>query len=172
MIRPFLIAVALVAIALTNVCNCHAQSADHVLTLRQYAEAGGLNDAPDGPIHKLKGNAAFSLTFPRFDVYSPAGDLIYHTTDLNEIRHFLDRFPRSARNLHTISGTESWSSIASKYHLDNPSTPASSVRGRYTFLSLITEECNACSMERGVLDEMTSRLASQGVHQEVLVLSP
>jgi hypothetical protein len=132
-------------------------------------DAGGINDTPKG---KAKIKTGFSLTFPRFNVYSLTGDLVYHTDNIDQIRRFLKHFPQSAKHLYPILGTDSWSSIASKYHLSDSSYSQPLVNGHYIFLSLLLVDCEECSVEQELLEGMNNRLASQDVHQEVLVLSP
>jgi len=141
------------------------------ISVRQFMDAGGLNDNPKDMPSQAKIKANFTRTFPRFDVYSPTGDLVYHTNDLDQIGRFLKHFPRNARHLHPISGTDSWSSIASKYHLSDSLGSQLLANGHYTFLSLLLVDCEGCSIERELLEKMTNRLVSQDVHQEVLVLS-
>ena len=168
---PVLVLAGTAMMAFISACSCPAQQANHAASIQHFIEMGGINDDSASAIHKPKDNAAFSIVFPRFNVYSPVGDLIYHTTDLNKIRRFVDRFPRNIKQLHAIPGTENWSSIASKYHLDDPSTPTTST-GRYILLSLKAEGCHACSIEQEYLNKVADRLSSKHIRQEVLVLSP
>ncbi len=148
-----------------------ANASEHVVPLAQFVQRGGILDSP-GEGRGESTEFILSLTFPRFDVYSPRGDLIYRTVDLDELRHFLRHFPRSSRFLRPISGADNWSSIAAKFHLAEPTAKSPPTRGDYIFLSLLLVNCNACSSERYLLESMNNRLAERHVHQEILVLSP
>jgi hypothetical protein len=157
-------------LSLASKSFCHAQSRDHIVQLKDFVDSGGVNDAAGTTLSRPGVKATFSLDFPRFDVYSSSGELIFHTNDLDQVRRFLDHFPRSADHLVPIAGTDNWSSIASKYHLEG-AAQASGAQGHYTFLSLMLDQCNPCSIERDILTRASDKLSKQGVHQEILVLA-
>jgi hypothetical protein len=172
MLQTALSAVFVVGLILSTDVLSRAQSSDHVVSLKQFVDNGGINDAPDTTIiNKPAVKTTISLNFPRFDVYAPSGDLVYHTDDLDQIRRFLDHFPESAVHLEPIHGTAAWSSIASTYHLGDAPPPRSASQGHYTFLSLILDNCNPCSIERELLNKVSDKLSKQGVRQEILVLA-
>lgn len=138
--------------------------------LKQFIAVGALSDSPHSSVEKST-HASFSMSFPRFDVYSPQGFLLYHTDDIDQVHRFLSRSPRNLKHLRPIAGTDSWQAIASRFHLGDPSAWKSSHK-RYVFLSILLVNCEACSIEQRILEKHGPRLSARGIEQETLVLSP
>jgi hypothetical protein len=148
-----------------------AQSQTHAVKLGSFIKSGGITDVSilqkDRSQTSQAGyQAAFSLGFPRFDIYSPTGDLLYHTTDIDQVRHVLRNFRKISTRLSPLPRTDSWPEVVAKFPELQPST------GQFIFLSIRIEDCDTCRIEEDLLAKAGKRDFSRQIRQEVLVLKP
>jgi hypothetical protein len=163
------------------------QSPEEKVRVFEYTAAGPIRDVALPPTSSPSESASNAvsvpppakaismLIFPILDVYSPKGLLIYHGTYLSEIDNVVRHFPRSARLLSPLSGTETLSSVVARFPTlgrceNNPSCKGAGPS--YTFVILQLEECEACHIESNILSRERKRLLAHHAEIRILALFP
>lgn len=159
--RPFvapkylaLLPLLALSLSLTG-CTSHAVSYSSAMRMIRYASLGPVRDS-----------AHPALAFPVIDLFSPTGQLLYHTYSIANVTAFLQK-EQPTQPPSFAFPTDTLADIAKRY--DGLGISPAKLRGRYTLLFISAPKCHACELQEDPLDK--ENLPARGINQISLTLT-